>query len=91
MKLRVRRCMFNPITGAQKGGLMGIVILWPTMKVKIVQYTPSYFGIVLDEKQLRLLRRIACDRGMTVNDLIEYYIQKGFVNTERYIFSEMLR
>ncbi len=83
--------MFNPIKGVQEGGLMAVVISGPTMNVNIVHYTPSYFGINLDEHQLRLLRRIACDRGMTINDLIESYIQKGFANTERYIFSQELR
>ncbi len=83
--------MLNPITGVQEGGLMAVVILGPTMNVKIDRYTPSYFGINLDEIQLRRLRRIATDRGMTVKDLIESYIQKGFANTERYIFSQEFR
>ena len=67
------------------------IMFWCRMKIKIMHYTPSYFGIVFTTKQLRRLRRIAADRGMTVNDLIDRYLQRGFANTERYIFSEMLR
>ena len=58
------------------------------MKVKVVQYSLSYFGIVLSETQLRRLRRIASDQAVPVGVLIGRYIQKGFANTERYHFSQ---
>jgi len=64
------------------------VIFGCRMKVKIVQYSPSYFGIMLTDRQVRRLCRIASDQALPVRVLIEQYIQKGFVNVERYSFSQ---
>lgn len=64
------------------------VILWCRMKIRIVKYTPSYFGITLDKKQLRLLRAIAADRAEPVEFFIRDCIRKGFANLERYKFSQ---
>ncbi|KKL07215.1 hypothetical protein LCGC14_2588260 [marine sediment metagenome] len=58
------------------------------MKPKTVQYTPSYFGITFDKKQLRLLRRIACEQAMPVGLFIRSCIQRGFLNLEQHVFSQ---
>ena len=64
------------------------VIFGCRMKVKIVHYSPSYFGVTMTDRQLRRLCRIASDQALPVRVLIEQYIQKGFANTERYKFSQ---
>ena len=64
------------------------VILRCRMKLTIEQYTTSYYGVYFDEKQMRRLRRIASDQAIPVKTLIKSYMQKGFANTERYIFSQ---
>jgi len=58
------------------------------MKAKIVQYSPTYYGITFTDRQVRRLCRIASDQALPVRVLIEQYIAKGFANTERYEFSQ---
>lgn len=58
------------------------------MKPRIVQYTPSYFGVTLNKKQLRILRRIASDRAEPIGLFIRGRIQHGFDKLEKYTFSE---
>ena len=64
------------------------VIFWCRMKPKIVIYQSDYYGLLFTKKQLRLLRRIACDRAEPVGLFIRDCIQKGFAKLEQHVFSE---
>jgi len=67
------------------------VIFWCRMKPKVVQYSPTYYGIMLTDRQLRLLCRIATDQALPVRVVIERCLQKGFANTERYSFTHVTK
>jgi len=57
------------------------------MKPIVTEYTSSYFGVYFDDKQLRLLRRIASSQAVPVKVLICEYIRKGFAKLEQVHFS----
>lgn len=63
-------------------------ILGCHMKPNIVQYSPSYFGVTFNKKQLRLLRRIASVRAEPVGFMIRACIRKGFAQLEHYTFAQ---
>ncbi len=58
------------------------------MKIKIADYSPSYFGITLTRQQLIHLRRIAADRAEPVGLVIRQALQTGFSRLKHYSFSE---
>lgn len=58
------------------------------MKIKVVCYNPSYFGIMLRDEQLIHLRRIAADRAEPVEVIIRRAIHRGFIGLQFYSFSE---
>jgi len=58
------------------------------MRIRIADYSPSYFGITLTDKQLVHLRRIAADRAEPVAKTIRRALQSGFSNLSHYTFSE---
>jgi len=58
------------------------------MKINIADYSPSYFGITLTDKQLVHLRRIAADRAEPVGLVIRQALQTGFSRLKHYTFGE---
>jgi len=58
------------------------------MKIRIEDYSPSYFGITLTDQQLVHLRRIAADRADPVGLVIRQALQTGFSRLKHYTFAE---
>jgi len=58
------------------------------MRIRIEDYSPSYFGITLTDAQLVHLRRIAADRAEPVGLVIRQALQTGFSRLKHYTFSE---